>query len=78
MMDDRESSVPSSVLPLNVHLGFNLPLVWKAWKNFCLLCSYVVVSGKSSLGFLSPVPSVLPALLHSMSRLVVKTSDSYA
>jgi len=33
MMDDREASVLSSVLPLNTHLGFNLPLVWKAWSQ---------------------------------------------
>lgn len=27
------ASVPSSVLLLNAHLGFSLPLVWKAWSR---------------------------------------------
>lgn len=40
-------------------------------QNFCLCCSRVVVSGKSILGFLHLLPSVVPPLLHPTSRLVV-------
>lgn len=40
-------------------------------QNFCLYCSRVVVSGKSILGFLHLLPSVVPTLLHPTSRLVV-------
>lgn len=40
-------------------------------QNFCLYCSDVVVSGKSILGFLHPLPSVVPSLLHPTLRLVV-------
>lgn len=38
--------------------------------NFCLYCSRVIVSGKSTLGFLHLLPSV-PPLLQPTSRLVV-------
>lgn len=67
MMDDRE------VLPVNMYLGLSLPLVWKAWSRdrISLCCSRVVVSGKSILGFLHLLPSVVPPLLHPTSRLVV-------
>lgn len=41
-------------------------------RSFCLHCSHVVVSGKSTLGFLSPPPTVAPLLLHPTLRLVVK------
>lgn len=77
-MNDREAPLLSSVLPLNTHLGFNFPLVWKAWAKEEFLSSLQSCCSLRKIHLGISVPSAFCCSSSVAPHIEVSCQEPYA